>query len=368
MGSETSEVFLGNGIVLVPDDGFIFKTLEIDKKQSEKKVFETISNEVTANFPFPIEQLAWGYVPLNTEKTQWLYFSGLRERIEGFVGEVDNNVHILPCAAIGIFAAQPNETCTLTCGTLSSTLIDQKPASCVSAPGASLLAPKSRYSGGSTERRWMMQSASMNNDGDCVCVLAEQGGSDQKTVTIPEKSLWQADVRDKTLILKLRKQQKTARRADKGIKLVNVALIIAFIFQTALWVGNFMLSRKEQECKRQAEIAKHIEGEEFLAQKMRAIVEQEMRPFELLGLLNSFRPDKIYFTSASIDNLHNTTVEAVSESAMLVENYTKVLQNSGYFESVKVTDVHASDQGTKFRLTCDFKEQKPSTFKTLDQL
>ena len=213
----------------------------------------------------------------------------------------------------------------------------------------------------------MLQSAVLNGDGDCVCTLAEQGGSAQKTVTIPEKVLWQTDVRDKALVLKLKKQQKTARRADKGMKWAFAALLMTFVCQIALWVGGFALSQKQRECKRQAEIAKHIEGEEFLAQKMRAIVEQEMRPFELLGLLNSFRPDKIYFTSATIDNLHNETVEAVSESAMLVENYTKVLLNSGYFESVKVANVHASDQGTKFQLTCDFKEQKPSAFKTLEQ-
>ena len=326
----SAEVFLGNGVVLVPDDGFIFKTIEVGKKQDGKKIFDAISNEVTASFPFPIEQLAWGYLPLNAEKTQWLYFSGLRERIEGFVGEVTDNVHILPCEV-------------------------------------SLSAPKFNQAVGASEHRWMLQSAVLNGDGDCVCTLAEQGGSAQKTATIPEKVLWQADVRDKTLILKLKKQQKTARRADKGMKWAFAALFITFICQAALWVGGFVLGQKQRECKRQAEVAKHIEGEEFLAQKMRAIVEQEMRPFELLGLLNSFRPDKIYFTSATVDNLHNATVEAVSESAMLVENYTKVLRNSGYFESVKVANVHASDQGTKFQLTCDFKEQKPSAFKTLEQ-
>ena len=363
----SAEVFFGNGVVLVPDDGFIFKTIEVGKKQDGKKIFDAISNEVTANFPFPIEQLAWGYLPLNAEKTQWLYFSGLRERIEGFIGETTDSVHILPCAAIGVFVAQPDETCVLMCGSLASTIVNQKPASCVSESEVSLSAPKFNQTVGTSEHRWMLQSAVLNNDGDCVCTLAEQGGSAQKTVTVPETVLWQADVRDKTLILKLKKQQKTARRADKGMKWALAALFITFICQTALWVGSFMLGQKQRECKRQAEVAKHVEGEEFLAQKMRAIVEQEMRPFELLGLLNSFRPDKIYFTSATIDNLHNATVEAVSESAMLVENYTKVLRNSGYFESVKVANVHASDQGTKFQLTCDFKEQKPSAFKTLEQ-
>ena len=363
----SAEFFLGNGVVLVPDDGFIFKTIEVGKKQDGKKIFDTISNEVTANFPFPIEQLAWGYLPLNAEKTQWLYFSGLRERIEGFIGETADGMHILPCAAVGVFVAQPDETCVLTCGSLSSTLVNQKPASCLSESEASLSAPKFNQAVGTSEHRWMLQSAVLNGDGDCVCTLAEQGGSAQKTVVISEKILWQADVRDKALVLKLKKQQKTARRADKGMKWAFAALFVTFICQIALWVGGFVLSQKQRECKRQAEVAKHVEGEEFLAQKMRAIVEQEMRPFELLGLLNSFRPDKIYFTSATIDNLHNATVEAVSESAMLVENYTKVLRNSGYFESVKVANVHASNQGTKFQLTCDFKEQKPSSFKTLEQ-
>ena len=225
----SAEVFLGNGVVLVPDDGFIFKTIEVGKKQDGKKIFDAISNEVTANFPFPIEQLAWGYLPLNAEKTQWLYFSGLRERIEGFVGEVTDSVHILPCAAVGVFVAQPDETCVLTCGSLSSMLVNQKPVSCLSESEVSLSAPKFNQAVGTSEHRWMLQSAVLNGDGDCVCTLAEQGGSAQKTATIPEKVLWQADVRDKTLILKLKKQQKTARRADKGMKWAFAALFITFI-------------------------------------------------------------------------------------------------------------------------------------------
>ena len=108
MSSEASvEVFLGNGVALVPDDGFIFKTIEIEKKQSEKKIFDTISSEVAANFPFPIEQLAWGYLPLNTEKTKWLYFSGLRERIEGFVGRA----HPAVCCGWGFCRSTERNLC-----------------------------------------------------------------------------------------------------------------------------------------------------------------------------------------------------------------------------------------------------------------
>ena len=369
MSSEASvEVFLGNGVALVPDDGFIFKTIEIEKKQSEKKIFDTISSEVAANFPFPIEQLAWGYLPLNTEKTKWLYFSGLRERIEGFVGEAGDDAHILPCAAVGVFAAQPNETCVLTCGSASSIIVDRKPASCLSAPEVSLSAADPKSTNSSSKSQWVLQSTELNGNGDCICTLVEQGGETKRTVEIPEKVIWEADVREKALVFKLKKQQKTSRLADKGIKWVCAALVVAFIFQISLWAGNFVLSQKQSDFKRQSVVAKRIEGKDFLAKKMRAIVEQEMRPFELLGLLNSFRPEKIYFTSATVDNLHNATVEAVSENAMLVETYAGALRNSGYFTSVKIANVHASDQGTKFQLTCDFKERKPSTFKTLEPL
>ena len=70
--------------VVIPDNFFIFKSFEISEKTSSRKLLEVVMNQIVESSPFPIEQLLWGYVQQNYQKNTWVWYAGLKEKIQSF--------------------------------------------------------------------------------------------------------------------------------------------------------------------------------------------------------------------------------------------------------------------------------------------
>jgi hypothetical protein len=129
-----------------------------------------------------------------------------------------------------------------------------------------------------------------------------------------------------------------------------------FVGKTRLWINGHTKDKLQGK-------AGAVESKDFLVQKIRHTVEQEIRPFELLDILNHHRPDTVLFSSAIVDNIHNVVVEGVAETASDVEEFRQNLQESHRFESIKVGSITTGNQGAKFNLFCDFKEIGLATLK-----
>lgn len=358
--------------VFIPDNFFIFKSFEISAKTPSKKLLEVVLNQIVENSPFPIEQLLWGFVQQNHRKNSWVWYAGLKDRIQGFLGSIPNDKHIVPLAALAILLADNQGNAWLSLENQTTVIIDGMPKLFLAEKCDDWNTIKANI-GEKTSietKYFILKQILVNHSNIYKCFLESSPDGQSFSQNIKEisgKRIWSADIRDKEMLKQLKRQNKMLLFFNRGLKCVGGLLLLTLFFQLALVCGKTLCTWKQRVAKRQIPIVKKIENKDFLVRQMQAMLEQEMRPFELLGLLNSYRPKNIYFVNATIDNAHNIVVEAVSETAMSVQEYAQSLEESGKFESVRLDNINASYQGTKFKLSCDFKEKQGPYFLNLKE-
>ena len=363
----------GLDFIFVPDDLFFFKKFEAEGKLSNKKLLEAVFNQIVENSPFPIEQLMWGVVPVGGVDGGWIWYAGLKDRILGYLGEIDNGKHVLPYAAFATLLAKGDECCCFSYDKHVSLVANGNPVAFLSKDFddcASLKAFLTDQHITLPVRRVSLKDLTLGHKNRYKCTYLEQTEGNiptEVTMHINCEDIWLADIREKELLKTLKHQQSISHLSEEGMKWSCGFLAFAILFQTVLCVGQLGLLWKQKVGKRLQPVARKIEEKDSLVRQMQAMIEQEIRPFELLGLLNSYRPNNIYFTAATIDNAHNIIVEAVSETAMAVKKFSQDLLDSGSFESVTVDNLNVSSQGTKFKLSCDFKEKQGHYFLNLEE-
>lgn len=356
---------------IVPDSFFIFKSFEISEKTSTKKLLAIVFNQIVENSPFPIEQLLWGFVQSKHRKNSLIWYAGLKEKVQSFLGEIPTDKHVIPCGALAILLGDDKGNCWLSVENQTSVVMEGEPKAFLSEKCDNWETIKLNFGHikGDQPKHYVLKQVRLNHANDYKCILetsSEDGQSFIKNTRIlSSRAIWSADIRDKESLKLLKRQKEILAVTNRGLKWVGYMLLATLVFQLGLLFGKSVVSWKKRVVKRQTSLVKKIENKDFLVRQMQAMLEQEMRPFELLGLLNSHRPNDIYFSNATIDNAHNIVVEAVAESAMSVQEYADKLEESGMFESVRLDNINVSHQGTKFKLSCDFKEKQGSYFSNL---
>ncbi|MDR1254961.1 MAG: hypothetical protein LBJ78_02975 [Puniceicoccales bacterium] len=362
-------------IALVPDSLFFYQTDEKPKRLPPKQLNEWVYNKITEVSPLPMDQLLWGFVERETAKGGYilLWYAGLKERILGVAGDLPNGLHAIPYFALGFLLAQEGGQ-IFTGDKFTSVLVDKKIFGFYKTEEASFTHIQQCLSTANVEigdqlTRIKIVSSNVGYSGD-IKLVAEckslEGSVKMNDVTLRADVIWSADIRDKALIKSLKMQRQVDKVSQIGIRMACMFLILLFSFEVCLMGAKLCLLYKERTKNFLQPKALSIESKDFLVRKIQNTVEQEIRPFELISILNDFRPKSIYFLSSMVDNLHNVVVEAIAETAIAAETYRQQLDKSGYFESVTIENMTTTYQGTKFSLVCDFKEKNKTSFLALE--
>lgn len=363
----------------VPGSLFFFKSIALVPTIKTHQLENFVLNSLESISPFLPEQLSWGF---SKKQGQILVYAALREHLDSKNDTLRVAGHVFPALAVGHCLAQEgftlfvhkDEYCLLKNVSGNVTVVELFTVSetddLLSVCQQVLKKHKVDESRVSVVE-WLGIDLSVNGASVTYTIRGALATTGTKAVKKQEFSpswLWNADVRDKSFLAREKRARSTDRIFRKGMCFAIVVAILLGVLEGALYTGKVVLWHNNRTKNILESHAAKVESTDFLVKKIRNTVEQELRPFELLGILNQFRPDTIWFSSVVIDNVHNVSVEGIAEAASEVESFRRDLAQSKFFEKVTIESLTTDNQGAKFTLFCDFRERNESQLVQLSEM
>ena len=366
-------------IKLLPSKFFFYKVVNASKKLSSKQITEFATSSLESISPFALEQLCWGFVKRNSSagNIDILIYAATKERIAEFYAQSDSDTHVMPEFAIGFLAAQADYSLFTnnTSGALFQSIENSKNIIAIfDEINEKILSPKEFLLKKNIDcvsipvSQIELIETKAQKSGDIKCLFRKKSINTQPSdydIVIQAEDVWHADIRDKAFLEIAKKQRKITYRVGALIKVALLFFALLFGFEILFGAAKFAYSIKNKYKVNIQKKAVAIESQDFMVRKIQQTIEQEMRPFELIKIMNDFRPSSIHFSSATIDSGSNVVVDAIAERANDVEAYRQSLNNSDLFEAISIDNITSTHNGTKFNLHCNFKEKTPTKFLSL---
>ena len=241
MSVESTQDIVGN-FLCIPDSFFIFKKFDVESGTTSKKILDTAFNQIVEQAPLPIEQLMWGIVPIDEGLGQWLWYAGLKDRLQSFIGDIQDK-HLLPYGALGALLAKKSECCLFVAHDHTSVLVDKQPIHFLTEESNDFASVQEVLSEEQKQlplRRICLETIKETTTYDYTLTLLSQtfeGVTEKQEVDVLESHLWLADIRDKEVLTHLKSQQKWTRISTIGVKLGAVAFACVLSLQLVLGFG-----------------------------------------------------------------------------------------------------------------------------------
>ncbi len=168
--------------------------------------------------------------------------------------------------------------------------------------------------------------------------------------------LQQADVRDKSVLDAHRRQVRRDRWLWRVFSGGLAGLAACAALDLALGGGYLWLKQSEAALAAQAPAAAAVQSAQSLAAKLEDMAAQQLRPLEMLAVVNTVRPATVEFSRVSTTGLRQITIEALTAHAADLPAYETALRGHAAIERVTVGDQPRSREGlTTFQLEVLFK-------------
>ncbi|MCC6416429.1 MAG: hypothetical protein IT582_11020 [Opitutaceae bacterium] len=175
------------------------------------------------------------------------------------------------------------------------------------------------------------------------------------TALIAPAALAAADIRDKAELAVRRREERRAAWLWRLFAATAAALVLCLLATLGLAGGRALLAKQRQAVTAQAEAVRAIESAQLLATKLEKMTAQQLRPFEMLAVINAPRPRSIEFQRVSTSGPLTLQIEAQTAQAGDLRVYEDALRQLGAVESVALRDPRMRSGRTTFQLEVTFK-------------
>lgn len=368
---------------MVPGDAFFVRKVELPEGLSSEELDAFIQLDLEGSSPFPMEALAWGYMQADNSPHAFAYatpkvrlkkleFSGMESYYQifpGFVSLFGQTVDkptirfISQTGALSAIFLQPGQSVPeiIHSRRLTGDLLTDE----FQLEARDAMANSIESTGYAVEDGlWLGEGVEIKNDGSIRFRHRHVGSpqSEQQVthdLKVSSSSLWALDLRDASFAGSERQIRQRSSLIWKGLKAAGWIALLILVTQVAsfgLKGFNILLEGKIGKLEPHAV---RVENKLTLAARLTQSTEEDVKPFNLMEVINPLRPDSIFFEKVRSKAFNQLEVEGKStEGVTPVNAFADSVTQLEYVESVENNSQTRNNQ-TSFEFLITFSSIPP---------
>ncbi len=361
----------------LPGHYFFCRTLALPEEvNGGEELFSFAELSLESLSPFPLEQLAWGYLVDEAARLVFL-FAACRPRLPAEALEGwEEAQHVFPSflplllrspAEPGIVAIEDETTLSLLNfegqsrfpkQVLSAPLPEEATLEDMEALRRRLLV---RLKPSAQESELVVfKPRKVSGDSEALTFeLAKEGREEFEEVRLEgEETVWAADVREPEFIVAERRRRKASQRVGIALAAAGGAAGLLVLLVLLTWLGGWLVSRREALVMEQDPMVYGIQQSSDFLLQLEQFSGAPFRPFTILAAANKVlqerQPRHIEFTSAALSNNNEVSIRGEADNVEEVNRYSESLRQSNYFTEVILDDVRTRGGKVNFSLNLRF--------------
>ncbi|MEX0331350.1 MAG: hypothetical protein AB3N64_08015 [Puniceicoccaceae bacterium] len=369
---------------LVPGDAFFTRKIDLPEGIPEADRMAFIQLNLEGNSPFPMEQLAWGFLEHPQAGFAYAYASpkARLKRLE--IDQLEKYHQLFPgfITLYGDLVEKPTVRFISQCGVLSALFLvpgHPVPEKIVSRRIAGeLLTDDIQLEARQLLLAGLQMDAFEPEDGlwlgEGVDILAsgalafrhrhvskgESMGLKLHELNLNEHTLWNSDLRDEGYAAKEGQVRQRSKLIWKSVQVGGWTAILLVILQLlTLGLSGFNLLR-EKKINQLEPDAVRVENKITLATRLTQSTEEDIKPFLLMESINPLRPNSIYFDKVRSSAFNELEIEGNSTDGVTPVNAFSDSISQLPFVSAVENNSQTRNNQTSFELVITFSAMPPA--------
>lgn len=369
---------------MVPGDAFFVRKVELPEGLSNEELAAFVQLDLEGSSPFPMEALAWGYMHADDSAHAFAYatpkvrlkkleFSGMEtyyQLFPGFIslfGDTVKEPTVRFISQTGVLSAifmQAGQSVPLAIQSRRLTgevLTDDTQMEARDAMAASIESEGYAMEDG----LWLGEGVDITNDGSIRfrhrhLGTRESGDQGIHDLKVGSSSLWALDLRDASFAGTEKQVRQRSGLIWKSLKTAGWIALLILVTQVASFGLKGFNILMEGKIGKLEPHAVRVENKLTLADRLTQSTEEDVKPFNLMEVINPLRPDSIFFEKVRSKAFNQLEVEGKStEGVTPVNAFADSVTQLAYVESVENNSQTRNNQ-TSFEFLITFSSIPPA--------